>query len=258
MSGSAPILAGRVAVVTGAAGGMGTAIAASLSESGAATVLADIDAGAGESLAAELRGRGHDSAFVLTDVSVEEDVRRLVETAVEGFGGLDCAVNAAAIEREVTPIAAASVEDFDQITAVNLRSIFLCLKYEISTMVAAGTEGSIVNVGSINSFRPQVGQPAYTAAKHGVLGLTRSAALDYARHGIRVNMIAPGAIDTPMLREGLARWGTDPEKAKRRLGLLGRFGTPEEVGRAAVWLCSDASSFTTGDTVAVDGGWLAR
>ena len=139
---------------------------------------------------------------------------------------------------------------------INVRAVFRCMRAEITAMLTAGTAGSIVNIASTNSFRPQHDQPAYTASKHAVLGLTRSAALDYGAHGIRINAICPGAIDTPMLRSAMDRRGRDADEVARRLTRLGRFGTPNEIADAAVWLCSDESSFTTGHALAVDGGML--
>jgi glucose 1-dehydrogenase len=182
----------------------------------------------------------------------------MVRVAVERFGGLDAAVNMAAIENEVGPLHECDDERFDRMIAVNLRSIFLCMKHEIIAMLAGGRGGTIVNVGSTNSFRPQPAQPAYTASKFGVLGITKQAAIDYAPRGIRINMIAPGPIDTPMLRNAMARRGRDVEATQRTLSLLGRFGDPSEIARAALWLSSDESSFTVGHALAVDGGYLAR
>ena len=153
----------------------------------------------------------------------------------------------------------ADVEEatFDRIIAVNLKSIFLCMKFEIRQMLTHGG-GAIVNIASTNSFRPQPHQSAYTASKHGVLGMTKNAAIDYAPHGIRINAICPGAIDTPMLRAAIERRGREPEEVAGRLSVLGRFGDPAEIAAAALWLCSDASSFTVGHAFAVDGGYLAR
>ena len=178
--------------------------------------------------------------------------------AVDTFGGLHCAVNGAAIELEREPLADVEESTFDRIIAVNLKSIFLCMKYEIRQILAQGTGGAIVNIASTNSFRPQPNQSAYTASKHGVIGMTRNAAIDYAGQGIRINAICPGAIDTPMLRAAIDRRGRDPEDVAARLSLLGRFGEPDEIAKAALWLCSDASSFTIGHALAVDGGYLAR
>jgi glucose 1-dehydrogenase len=250
-------LAGRVAIVTGAAGGMGRAISLALAAEGAAVVAADIDDAGGSQVGTAIREAGGAADFIATDVARAEDVAALVEATVDLHGRLDCAVNAAAIEFEGAPLAETADDDFDRMMAVNLRSVYLSMKHEIRAMLAAGNRGSIVNIASTNSFRPQANQPAYTASKHGVLGLTRSAALDYTKHGIRVNAIAPGAIDTPMLRGAIERWNLDPERVKKRMGLFGRFGRPEEIAAAAVWLCSDASSFTTGHALPVDGGWLA-
>jgi glucose 1-dehydrogenase len=145
--------------------------------------------------------------------------------------------------------------------AVNLRGLFLSMKSEIAAMLDAGNEGrggAIVNIASTNSVRPQHDQPAYTAAKHGVLGLTRSAAYDYAARGIRINAILPGGIDTPMLRNAMARRGRDVDDVVGRLSLIGRFGRPEEIASAALWLCSDAASYIHGHPLAVDAGYLAR
>jgi len=167
-------------------------------------------------------------------------------------------VNMAAIENEVGKLAECEDERFDRMIAVNLRSVFLCMKHEINAMLTAGKGGTIVNVGSTNSFRPQPQQPAYTASKFGVLGITKQAAIDYAPLGIRINMIAPGPIDTPMLRSAIARRGRDVATTERNLSLMGRFGKPEEIAAAALWLCSDESGFTVGHALAVDGGYLAR
>ena len=156
------------------------------------------------------------------------------------------------------PIAETDEADFEKMMAVNVRSVYLAMKYEIRAMLDAGNGGSIVNIGSTNSFRPQANQPAYTASKHAVLGLTRSAALDYARRGIRVNAIAPGAIDTPMLDGAIERWGLDRDRVASHMSLFKRFGDPQEIANAALWLCSDASSYTTGHALPVDGGYLSH
>ena len=181
----------------------------------------------------------------------------VVESALDWSGRLDAAVNAAAIEFEAVPLAECSDDDFDRMMRVNVRGIFLSMKHEIRAMSGSGRPGSIVNIASTNSFRPQHDQPAYTASKHAVLGLTRSAAVDYAAHGIRVNAICPGAIDTPMLRSAMERRHRTAEDVAGRLSPMGRFGEPSETADAAAWLCSAASSFTTGHALAVDGGMLA-
>jgi glucose 1-dehydrogenase len=240
---------GKVALVTGATGGMGRAITAVLADTGASVMASDLLAPAD----GDLPGA---TVFAGADVSDSDQVAALVAATVEQFGTLDYAVNAAAIEFEMVPLADCADDDFDRMMKVNTRGVFACMKYEIAAMLTGGG-GSIVNIASTSSFRPQHEQPAYTASKHAVLGLTRSAALDYAKRGIRVNAICPGAIDTPMLRGAMERRGRDADAVAHRLSPLGRFGRPDEIAAAVLWLCSDASSFTTGHALAVDGGMLA-
>jgi len=244
--------------VTGGAGGMGRAVAIAFAEAGAQVVVSDIAADAGEETAELIASAGGSSRFIGADVSDARSVAELVGGTVDAFGGLHCAVNAAAIELEREPLADVEETTFDRIIAVNLKSIFLCMKYEIRQMLEQGSGGAIVNIASTNSFRPQPHQSAYTASKHGVIGMTRNAAIDYAANGIRINAICPGAIDTPMLRAAIDRRGRDPEEVAGRLSLLGRFGEPAEIAKAALWLCSGDSSFTVGHALAVDGGYLAR
>ncbi len=250
--------AGKVAVVTGGAGGMGRATAIAFAAAGASVVVADVAVDGGQETVELIAGAGGAATFVATDVADRDAVEALVRAAVDTYGGLHCAVNAAAIELERDRLADIDEEVFDRIIAVNLRSIFLCLKYEIRQMLAQGSGGAIVNIASTNSFRPQPHQSAYTASKHGVLGITKNAAIDYAGDGIRINAICPGAIDTPMLRAAIDRRGRDPQEVADRLSTLGRFGTSEEIAAAALWLCSDDASFTVGHALAVDGGYLAR
>jgi len=245
----------RVILVTGATGGMGQAISRAMAAAGARLVVADLDADAGAALVDELGG-GESIVFSPTDVGDASAVEQLVAAATERFGRLDCAVNAAAIEFETVPLADCAAEDFDRMMQVNTTGLFTCMKYELRAILEHGDGGSIVNVASSSSFRPQHEQPAYTASKHAVLGLTRSAALDYARRGIRINAICPGAIDTPMLHNAMERRGRSADEVAGRLSPLGRFGRPDEIAAAALWLCSDASSFTTGHALAVDGGML--
>jgi glucose 1-dehydrogenase len=248
---------GKVALVTGAAGGMGRATAQAFAAAGAKVVAADIAGDDGEQTAKLIRGNGGEAVFVRTDVSDAADVEAAVATAVNEYGGLDCAANMAAIETETTFLADCEEATFDRLVAVNLRSIFLCLKYEIRAMLQRGG-GSIVNIASTNSFRPLPKQAVYTATKHGVIGLTKTAAIEYAGKGIRVNAVAPGAIDTPMLRGAIAARGSDEAEVISRLSLVGRFGDPTEIANAVLWLCSDGSTYTVGHTLAVDGGYLAR
>jgi glucose 1-dehydrogenase len=237
---------------------MGRACALAFARAGASVVLCDVNDEGGEETAAMAAAAGGTAVYTRADVSDAGQVEAAVRVAVDRFGGLDCAVNAAAIENETVMLHEASDDAFDRMQAVNLRGAFLCLKHELRAMLQTGRGGAIVNIASTNSFRPQPHQAAYTASKHGVLGLTRSAAIDYAPLGIRVNAICPGGIDTPMLRNAMARRGRDPQEVAGRLSLLGRFGTPEEIADAALWLCSDSSSYTLGHALAVDAGYLAR
>ena len=256
-----PDFTGEVALVTGAAGGMGRAIAVALASAGAHVVMGDVDEAGGAETERIVREQG-DGVFLRTDVSDAASVAALVAAATDRYGALHCAVNAAAIENETRTLHECPDDDFERMHAVNVRGVFLCLKHEIAAMLrnesGANGRGSIVNIASTNSFRPQHDQPAYTASKHAVLGLTRSAAIDYAAQGIRINAICPGVIDTPMLRGAMERRGRDPQDVVKRLSLVGRFGTPEEIAAAALWLCSDASSFTLGHALAVDAGYLVR
>lgn len=248
---------GGVALVTGAASGMGRAIAAHFAAEGASVVAADIDADGGAATVAGIEADGGTAVFVRADLAHAGDVSALFDAALERFGRLDHAVNAAAIEGEDVPAAELAVERFDQIMAVNVRSVFLCMQHEIRAMLR-GDGGTIVNIASTSGSRPQPHQTAYTASKHAVLGLTRAAAIDYAGRGIRVNAICPGAIDTPMLRSAMERRGRSEADTVQRLSLVGRFGVVDEIARAALWLSSDESSYTVGHALAVDGGYLAR
>jgi NAD(P)-dependent dehydrogenase (short-subunit alcohol dehydrogenase family) len=249
---------GKVAVVTGGAGGMGRATALAFAQAGAKVVVADLNEAGGRETVDLITAADGDARFVATDVADAGSVEAVISQTVDAFGGLHCAVNGAAIELERERLDEVEEETFDRIIAVNLKSIFLCMKYELRQLLAQGTGGAIVNIASTNSYRPQPHQSAYSASKHGVLGITRNAAIDYARDGIRINAICPGAIDTPMLRAAIERRQRDPQDVADRLSLLGRFGTPEEIAKAALWLCSDDASFTVGHALAVDGGYLAR
>jgi NAD(P)-dependent dehydrogenase (short-subunit alcohol dehydrogenase family) len=250
-------MTGKVALVTGGAQGMGRAIAYAFADAGCSVVVADISVAGGEETVTTIRNSGGAASFQSCDVADATQVEQLVSFAVSTYGRIDYAVNAAAIEGESVPLAELDDDLFDRLQAVNVRSVYLCMKHEINAMLVTGG-GAIVNIASTNSFRPQPHQAAYTTSKHAVLGLTKSAAIDYAPKGIRINAIVPGSIDTPMLRNAMARRGRDEKDVISRLSLLGRFGRPDEIAAAALWLCSDASSFTVGHALAVDAGYLAR
>lgn len=249
---------GTSTVVTGASGGMGRAIARAFAAAGSKVVAADVSEESGQETVRLIREAGGEAVFIRTDVAKNDDVAAMVNLAVSEFGGLDYAVNAAAIEFEVDYLADLAESDWDRMIDVNLKSIFLSMKHEINAMLAGGKGGAIVNIASTNSYRPQPHQSAYTASKFGVLGVTKSAAVDYAPRGIRINAICPGAIDTPMLRGAIDKRGRDPQEVADRLSLLSRFGTVDEIAGAALWLCSGASGFTVGHALAVDGGYLSR
>jgi NAD(P)-dependent dehydrogenase (short-subunit alcohol dehydrogenase family) len=246
-------MTGRVAVVTGASRGIGAAVARAFRSAGARVAIAARDAEALDQLAEELgRSDGHALA-VPTDVSDPQSVRETVHRVLEEFGRLDFAVNNAAEKgHRPTPLAEVPIEAFDSGIAVSLRGIFLSMREEIPAIVASGG-GAVVNTSSTAGLQGVGGLATYVAAKHGVEGLTRVAALDYGALGVRVNAIAPG----PILTDNLKRAGAAAQKAAATAMPLQRVGQPEDVAAAVVWLCSDAAAFMTGTTLVIDGGKLA-
>ena len=243
---------GKVAIVTGAASGIGRATAVAFASSGARVVVADVDATRGEETVALARAAGAHAVFQRCDVSNSTEVEALVARAVSEYGRLDFAHNNAGINS----LAADEWEskNWDRSVGVNLTGVMLCMRAEAAVMLAQG-KGAIVNTASINGLVGNASQPAYTATKHAVVGLTRHGALKWARKGVRVNCVCPGVIDTPMV-EGVA---SRPEIRKVMEGMtpLGRFGKPEEVAAGVLWLCSDAASFVTGHPLVIDGGATA-
>ena len=248
----------KVAIVTGAAVGMGYATARLLALRGAKVIVSDVNEVTGMAAARDICDAGGLAHFIAADVSEEGEVAALVAKTVALHGRLDCAINNAGIAPDRQPIHDADMALFDRVLGVNLRSVMLCMKYQIRQMLAQGTGGSIVNIGSVSSVRPQPQSAAYVAAKHGLVGLTKAGSLDYAGHNIRINAVLPGTIDTPMLRTAMAANGRTEAEFASAFSLFGRFGTANEVAEASAWLCCEASSFITGHSLAVDGGYLSR
>jgi NAD(P)-dependent dehydrogenase (short-subunit alcohol dehydrogenase family) len=249
-------LEGRVALVTGAASGIGRATAQVLAVRGASVVLADIDeSGAAETAA--LIGADDRVAAVQADVTVDADVAMMIAFAVECFGRLDCACNVAGIS--VEPKAFVDIEraEWQRVLDVDLSGVFVCMQYELRQMLAQGDGGAIVNVSSGAGVVPAPGQPHYTAAKHAVLGLTKHAAQEYARAGIRVNAVLPGQTETEPMKAYLDAQPDHGEKLLRRMP-MGRMAQPSEIAESIAWLCSDASSYVNGVSLLVDGGQIAR
>ena len=248
-------LEGKVAIVTGAASGIGRASALLFGEERAKVIVADWDEAKGEQVAREVKGKGGEAKFVKVDVSRAEDVQVMVTTAVESYGRLDVLFNNAGVEGEQAPTADCTLENFDRVIAINLRGVFLGMKYGIAAMVKTGG-GSIINNASVAGLVGFMGIPAYCASKGGVIQLTKTAALEYAKEHVRVNAICPGVIWTPMV-ERFTSAGEEVRRALEAMEPVGRFGTAEEVARLAVFLASEDSSFCTGAPFVVDGGFVA-
>ncbi len=247
-------MTGQVALVTGASSGIGRATAIAFACQGAKVMVADVDFRHGEETVASIRSQGGKAVFQKCDVSSEDDIKAALHRLNNEFGGLDFAFNNAGIEGEQSMIEDCSTANFDRIMSTNLRGVWLCMKYEIPLMRRGG---AIVNCSSIAG---KVGYPqmaAYSASKHGILGLTKTAALELAEKGIRVNAVCPGVISTAMVD----RFVAGDEKVSAQLAAsepMGRMGQPEEVAGSVLWLCSKDAAFVTGHSLAVDGGWLAR
>lgn len=247
---------GRVAVVTGAGSGMGLATAQAFAASGAAVVLADSNEQTLRTATAELASAGHQALDVVCDVSDEDQVAALVERAVANFGRLDFAFNNAGIQARPTDAADEPAETFDRVNAINLRGVWACMKHELRPMRAQGS-GAIVNCSSLGGLVGLPGRAAYHASKHGVLGLTKSAALEYAPRGIRINAICPGTIETAMVEEMIAKGELDMDEAIANQPIA-RLGQASEIAAAVLWLCSPGASFVIGVALPIDGGYTAR
>ena len=247
---------GKVALVTGASSGIGRATALAFAREGARVVVSDVNSEGGEETVSKIENAGGQSIFVHADVSHSAEVETLINKAVETYGRLDCAHNNAGIGGVSVPTHEYPEDVWDRIVDINLKGVWLCQKYEIVQMLKQGS-GTIVNTASVAGLIADGAGAGYIASKHGVVGLTKKAALEYARAGIRVNAVCPGVIRTPMVESVFAR---NPEKESQIAAAhpAGRLGNPEEVAETVVWLCSDAASFVTGHSMVVDGGYVAQ
>ncbi|MEX1827478.1 SDR family oxidoreductase [Luteibacter sp. CQ10] len=249
---------GKVALVTGAGSGIGRTTAMAFAAQGARVVVSDIASDAADETVRIIRDRGGDAIAVVTDVSDETQVRALVARAVDAFGRLDIAFNNAGLTQNSAPLADQPSDTYDRIFDVAVRGVWLSMRAEIEQMLKQGG-GTIVNMGSMSAVVGIPGLSTYSGSKHAVLGLTRGAALDYAKQGIRVNAVGPGTIDTPMIARFIELAGSDAVMEPIRAAHpIGRTGRPEEVAEAVLWLASDASSFVVGHILMVDGGYSVQ
>lgn len=249
------ILDNKVALVTGGASGIGKATALLFAAHGAKVIISDIDDAAGNEVARQIQDLGGQAVFIKADVSRPEDCRQLIDGAIEYYQKIDIAFNNAGIGGEINPVDNMSIEGWTRIISVNLSSVFYCMKYELAAMLTRG-HGVIVNMSSILGAVGFANSAGYVAAKHGVIGLTQNAALEYSARGIRINAVGPAFINTPLL----AKAGID-DNVKKQLVLvhpIGRLGEPNEVAELVAWLVSDKSSFVTGSYYPIDGGYLAQ
>ncbi|WP_047284668.1 SDR family oxidoreductase [Pseudomonas protegens] len=246
---------GQVALVTGAANGIGRATAQAFAAQGLKVVVADLDTAGGEGTVALIRQAGGEALFVPCNVTLEADVQSLMARTIEAYGRLDYAFNNAGIEIEKGRLAEGSMDEFDAIMGVNVKGVWLCMKYQLPLLLAQGG-GAIVNTASVAGLGAAPKMSIYAASKHAVIGLTKSAAIEYAKKKIRVNAVCPAVIDTDMFRRA---YEADPKKAEFAAAMhpVGRIGKVEEIASAVLYLCSDGAAFTTGHALAVDGGATA-
>jgi len=248
---------GKVALVTGAGSGIGRSTAYAFAERGAKVVVADVDVKGGEATVDHIKESGGEAIFVKTDVSKSEDVQALVNKTVETYGKLDCALNNAGINRGIgVPTADYKEEDWDVVQSVNLKGVWLCMKYEIRQMLKQGGKASIVNTASISGLSAHPADPAYVSSKFGCVGLTKTAALEYAKTGIRINCICPGPIKTALF-DKVEEAIPGSSEAIKDIVPMGRAGEPEEVAQSVIWLSSEAASYVTAMAMSIDGGEAA-
>lgn len=243
----------KVVIVTGSGSGIGRATAIAFAKEGAKVVVSDIHEQDGEETVNLIKASNGEAYFIKCDVSSEPEVKNLVDKTVEKYGKLDCAYNNAGIEGKPCTTIECSTDNWDRTINTNLKGVWLCMKYEIPAMLKNG-KGSIVNCSSIAGLVGFETIPAYVASKHGVIGLTETAALEFAKQNVRVNAVCPGAIHTPMLE----RFTQGEEEEMAEQDPMGRVGKPEEIADSVLWLCSDKSSYVTGQAIAIDGGWVAH
>jgi len=247
----------KVALVTGAGSGMGLATAKAFAESGAVVVLADWNEKSVRAAADEFVAQGHKALAVACDVSDDAQVEAMVEKVVATFGHLDAAFNNAGVQNVLAETADTTRKDYDRVMGINLRGVWSCMKFELQQMRKQGS-GAIVNCSSLGGLVGVAERGIYHASKHGVLGFTKSAALEYAARGIRVNAVCPGLIWTPMVDQMVAEGQGEAMKAMEKSVPMQRVGHPEEIATAVLWLCSEAASYVTGQSISVDGGFIMR
>src|ERR1700678_4004617 len=249
---------GQVALVTGAAAGLGLATANAFAESGASVVLADVNEQQVQQVANKLADKGHSVLAVRCDVSNDVDVETMVKKTVTAYGRLDAASNNAGSQNVLAETADSPRDDYDRVMAINLRGVWSCMKYELQQMREQGS-GAVVNCSSLGGLIGGNQRGTYHAAKHGVIGFTKSAALEYATRGIRVNDVCPGMIQTPMSDKMIAEGqGPELDRMLQTFVPMKRLGRPEEIADAVLWLCSDRASYVTGQSISVDGGYVMR